>query len=231
LAVDGDWIVSHQELQSIAKGEISTRLQKILEQPIGSLIKEVAQIVRYGGDLQEEIKADSKARREAIAPAQAYVPAIEISDGWDLCLGAACHDNTSIWAFRTDLSFGGSAKQAVKQLVYSWDLPVVVGTQSGSIFICSTEQMSHLQAVARSQQLAEKKQEIGKEIAGVQKLIEDFPPLERLRPKDVALAQQKAYNDLVNEGGDGYLPPLYTIDGYEYFVGRLAELQEQASAL
>ena len=40
------------------------------------------------------------------------------------------------------------------------------------------------------------------------------------------MLKAKKYNDLYNEGGEGYVPHFYTKDEYEYYKERLNKLEK-----
>lgn len=53
------------------------------------------------------------------------------------------------------------------------------------------------------------------------------------RQQDLPSAEEaarrvKAWNDLYNEGGEGYVPHIYSAEEYEHICSRLAELKKQA---
>ena len=202
----------------------------MLAGPAGDLITVIAQAIESDA-VRGQIKAEVAARQQAIAPAEAWVPAISIADGWDLALGSAKHSNGSIWLFDTTERFGGAAEQAIKALVLGWDLPKVCGTQSGVIFICTEEQMGQIKAVAKASTLAEERARLEQEISETEAAIKSFGNPEGLRPKDELLAHQKAYNELVNEGGDGYLPPIHSAEGYQFLAGKLNQLKSKREDL
>ena len=55
-------------------------------------------------------------------------------------------------------------------------------------------------------------------------IIKNCEKQQKLYTKEEAIAKTKEWNDIHNEGGEGFVPHFYTIDEYEYAKKRLKEL-------
>ena len=74
-------------------------------------------------------------------------------------------------------------------------------------------------------------QSLEREIESLEREIAAHGDPTKLPTKAIAIAQKKAYNDFMNEGGEGYLPTFRSIEGYGYCVERLAELHNSVQKM
>ena len=68
------------------------------------------------------------------------------------------------------------------------------------------------------------KKETEESIAECRKIIEQCEKQEKLYTKEEAVKKRRDYNNLYNEGGEGYVPHFYTIEEYEFTKTKLNEL-------
>lgn len=62
------------------------------------------------------------------------------------------------------------------------------------------------------------------EIAALHQIIRAAERQADIPPEEVAAARRKAYNDAMNEGGEGFVPRIISLEEYDGAVKRLAEL-------
>jgi hypothetical protein len=231
--IDGQWSgVNSYDLEYYGRGAspVPAYLESLLATDKGDLITVIAQGIA-SNEVQKQIKAEIAGRQQAIAPTETWVPAISIADGWDLTLGCAKHSDDSIWLFDTHQRFEGAAEQAIKALIRGWDLPRVSGTQSGVVQICTEAQLEQIKAVAETAKLADTKEKLKTEILETEATIKSFGNPQKLPTKADAIASRNAYNNLMNEGGNGYLPPFPCEEEYRYHKEKLEKLLKKYDAL
>ena len=95
---------------------------------------------------------------------------------------------------------------------------------SNKAYILSEDEWNNLLALneaCRVQELADTRR---KEQAACAEVIKKCGQQTKLYTKEEAAAIQKQWNDTYNDGGEGFVPKIWTIDDYEKAVRRLAEL-------
>lgn len=76
----------------------------------------------------------------------------------------------------------------------------------------------------RKEKSRKEKKETEESIAECRKIIEQCEKQEKLYTKEEAVKKRRDYNNLYNEGGEGYVPHFYTIEEYEFTKTKLNEL-------
>lgn len=95
---------------------------------------------------------------------------------------------------------------------------------SNSAYIVTEDEWNKLIALndqKRNERLAKEKAE---DIEYYKKVIQACESQQELYTKDESIAKAKEWNDIHNEGGEGFIPHFYTIDEYEYAKKKLEEL-------
>lgn len=74
-------------------------------------------------------------------------------------------------------------------------------------------------------------QELGKkklldELEEYKRILAVYEKQEKLYTAEEAKEQRKRYNDAHNEGGEGYVPPYYTIEQYNCYKDKVSELEK-----
>lgn len=95
---------------------------------------------------------------------------------------------------------------------------------SNFAYIISKEEWDQLVRLNNQKQEVEKQKEIAAEVERCNKIIAACEKQEKLYTKEEAAKKRKAYINLHNEGGDGFVPYYYTIDEYERAKSVLKEL-------
>lgn len=95
---------------------------------------------------------------------------------------------------------------------------------SNSAYIVTEDEWNKLIALndqKRNEKLAKEKAE---DIEHYKKVIQACESQQELYTKEESIAKAKEWNDIHNEGGEGFIPHFYTIDEYEYAKKKLEEL-------
>lgn len=95
---------------------------------------------------------------------------------------------------------------------------------SNFAYIISKEEWDQLVKLNNQKQEVEKQKEIAAEVERCNKIIAACEKQEKLYTKEEVAKKRKAYINLYNEGGDGFVPYYYTIDEYERAKSDLKEL-------
>lgn len=93
-------------------------------------------------------------------------------------------------------------------------------------YIISEEEWERLVALndrKRNEKIAKEKAE---DIEFYKKVIQRCEKQERLYSEKEAIAKKREWNDIHNDGGEGYAPHFYTIDEYEHAKKKLEEATE-----
>ena len=114
-------------------------------------------------------------------------------------------------------------------LVSRFDWTTSIGTTH--MYILSEDEWNYLLALneaCRVQQLADA---CSKEQAACAEVIKKCGQQGKLYTKEEADIIRKQWNDTYNDGGEGFVPKIWTIDDYEKAVRRLAELNAKGGTL
>lgn len=97
---------------------------------------------------------------------------------------------------------------------------------SNSAYIISEEEMEKLVALNEQKRKEKIAKEKAEDVKFYQKVIQCCEKQERLYTREEAAAKKKEWNDIHDEGGEGYIPHFYTIEEYEQAKKRLEEAME-----
>lgn len=95
---------------------------------------------------------------------------------------------------------------------------------SNCVYIVSEDEWKALVELNEKKRAEKEKKETEESIAECRKIIEQCEKQEKLYTKEEAVKKRKDYNNLYNEGGEGYVPHFYTIEEYELTKTKLNEL-------
>lgn len=93
---------------------------------------------------------------------------------------------------------------------------------SNFAYIISEDEWDEL--LALNQELEKKK--ILNELEEYKRILAVYEKQEKLYTAEEAKEQRKRYNDVHNEGGEGYVPPYYTIEQYNCYKDKVSELEK-----
>ena len=71
------------------------------------------------------------------------------------------------------------------------------------------------------------KEELLKQLEWSEETIRMCEKQGKLYTKEEAKLERKKYNDVFNEGGEGYVPHFYTVDEYEFAKKRTEDIQRK----
>lgn len=92
--------------------------------------------------------------------------------------------------------------------------------------IISAEERNQLLALNEQRRITKEREDRKDEIVALRKLLSNYEHRKLYTEEEVALAR-KQWNDVQNEGGEGYVPYFATYERYEALKKRLAELERQ----
>ena len=100
---------------------------------------------------------------------------------------------------------------------------------NGQVYIITQEEWDSLVALDEKAKSKSKQDEIIERIEDYEKIIKNCEERKKAgnlySTREEANAARKRYNDLHNEGGEGYIPVFYTVDDYENAKKVLEELR------
>lgn len=117
-----------------------------------------------------------------------------------------------------------------------WDVDRVLGGRKSdgsfcgcdnNAFIISDEEWDELIALNEKKRVEQKRKEIEKDIAFYTQEIAACKRQGKLYTPEEARRERKRFNDINNEGGDGFVPVFYTHEQYEYYTEKLVDLKKQ----
>lgn len=98
---------------------------------------------------------------------------------------------------------------------------------SNTARIISEDEKAKLIAANEEKRIQKKRQAFQERIDYYQSVVSACEKQGKLFTKEEALAKAKAYNDLYNEGGEGFVPHFWTVDEYESAKTKLAQLTKK----
>ena len=102
---------------------------------------------------------------------------------------------------------------------------------SNLAYIISAEEQKKLIELNNQKKSEKQQKEIQEKINFYETAVQNCEKQKKLYTEEEAKAKRKAYNNLHNEGGEGYIPHFYTIDEYERFKSQLKDLKEKQKEL
>lgn len=100
---------------------------------------------------------------------------------------------------------------------------------SNCAYIISEDEWNALVELNEKKRSEKEKKETEESIAEYRQIIEQCEKQEKLYTKEEAVKKRRDYNNLYNEGGEGYIPHFYTIEEYEFAKTKLNELLKNNS--
>ena len=95
------------------------------------------------------------------------------------------------------------------------------------VFIISEAEKEAYIKLNNDREAAKKAEEKAEAIAFLKERIKEIEAQTDIPTAKEAKRRMKAYNDLYNEGGEGYVPHIYSIDDYNRYKARLAQLEAE----
>lgn len=95
---------------------------------------------------------------------------------------------------------------------------------SNCAYIISEDEWNALIELNKKKKFEKEKKEIEESITEYRQIVEQCEKQEKLYTKEEAVKKRRDYNNLYNEGGEGYVPHFYTIEEYEFAKTKLNEL-------
>lgn len=95
-----------------------------------------------------------------------------------------------------------------------------------SAYIVTEEEWDELVALNEKKHNEKAAKKRAEDIEFYEKVVKACEKQEKLYTEDEAAAKEKAWNNIHNEGGEGFVPHFYTIDEYEYAKNKLEELKK-----
>lgn len=97
---------------------------------------------------------------------------------------------------------------------------------SNSTYIVTEEEWNQLISLNDKKCNEKLIKEKSESIEHYKKIVQACESQEKLYTKEESIAKTKEWNDIHNEGGEGFVPHFYTIDEYEYAKKKLEELNK-----
>ena len=104
-------------------------------------------------------------------------------------------------------------------------------SSSGDVYIVSQDEWNKMIKMNEEQGILKKKKDLKEKIEDLQYTIERCESAKKLYTREEAQAERKRYNNLFNEGGEGFVPHFYTVEEYEWAKENLKEYQKELSEL
>lgn len=95
---------------------------------------------------------------------------------------------------------------------------------SNCVYIISEDEWNALIELNEKKRTEKEKKETEESIVEYRQIIKQCEKQEKLYTKEEAAKKRRDYNNLYNEGGEGYVPHFYTIEEYEFAKTKLNEL-------
>lgn len=141
----------------------------------------------------------------------AYVDDVKIESCWD----------TSFWRIIDTDTDGVKRIQGIQKIGFTSERAEEVGQFLKSVIDESKPEEVVVIEIER------KSKEIAKEIESCESVIVKCESQKELPTKDEAKKRMKRYNDIMNEGGEGYVPYIYSQKDYENAKLKLSKLKSQ----
>ena len=100
-------------------------------------------------------------------------------------------------------------------------------SDSGMAYIINQEEWNELLRIEKERREKKEEEEKQEQIKECIETIEKCEAAEKLYTLEEAKQERSKYNNLYNEGGEGYIPHFYTIEEYEFAKSKLDELQKK----
>lgn len=104
-------------------------------------------------------------------------------------------------------------------------------SSSEDVYIVSQDEWNKMIKMNEEQGILKKKKDLKEKIEDLQYTIERCESAKKLYTREEAQAERKRYNNLFNEGGEGFVPHFYTVEEYEWTKENLKEYQKELSEL
>ena len=104
-------------------------------------------------------------------------------------------------------------------------------SSSEDVYIVSQDEWDKMIKMNEDQGRLKRKKELEEKIEDLQHTIESCESAKKLYTREESQAERKRYNDLFNEGGEGFVPHFYTVEEYEWAKENLKEYQKELSEL
>lgn len=104
-------------------------------------------------------------------------------------------------------------------------------SSSADVYIISQDEWNKMIKMNEEQGISKKKKDLEDKIKDLQCTIDRCESAKKLYTREEAQTERKRYNDLFNEGGEGFVPHFYTVEEYEWAKENLKEYQKELSEL